>query len=386
MTKPNDPRERTIYDLVLLDSCSFLGLGKGDDSRILSPYASVALVGTEDDDATSILADDTNIISDNSTNLHNHPALNSKYERKPGDNNEKVMGSMLTISLVNMEEVRVAQNDINIEGDDEDLPSRMSLVSEKYLSLDGTTPFDEEESITLNPLSIRRIPSFPPPLDRTRQEPEVIEIPKSLKNKLQADAGKLLSNPTNSISQILQDIDRVPLFVDLSSDDDRSMVSAISIELGDSKETNTNVADESKPIAKRLFGGKPKIPRPWRWNKKRVDRAEEGDATARFRLPFIPVARTKGTSNPSPEVFRPVQLPMPSGGVAPAEGQQKPSAAVHKYSVPAITPTKSNDDTAETLSLNEDGYFYQYGDNVPFDEPHAYSPRLMTIEQIRTGQ
>jgi len=424
MTKPNDPSERTIensqstkskYDFMFIDCCSFLGLGLGmaDDFRI-SPYASVALMDTNDD-MDSFLLGDTDITSDSSTLFHDLSDANSEKESK-GNNEEdtKAIDSILTISTVTMEQAIKGKRIVNIEEEDEDLPSRLTLLSENYLSVDGTTLFDEEESKTLNTLSTHRLPSsldtktleLPPSLDTktldmTLEGLELVET--TLGDTTEADTGRNLSNPSYSRPRSLYDIDRVPSLVDFDNSDDQSLVSTISVEQEDIKGKTASTFCERKLITKRLFNGKSKIRKPWQWNKKKAHEVEEREPADGLPLPSIPVSRTKGItilpSEPSRSVISTSQPTGPNNHTAetignyghkdsPSTKRQPPKspASVYRFPVPMITMTKSNDVTATTISTDEGEYCYQFGDNVPFDEPHACSHRLLEIEQFRTRQ
>merc|ERR1712087_55140 len=100
-----------------------------------------------------------------------------------------------------------------------------------------------------------------------------------------------------------------------------------------------------------------------------------GQPTPRTETPRSPVPLKKASLSSSARKLVPSPKRLP-----------KRPTETYRITVPVIKQTKSNDIAASTIATDEDDNCNRYGDNVPFDEPHACSPRRLPIERVRVGQ
>lgn len=415
MAKPNDPsdilerdsspRKRGKFDFMFLDCCAFVGVGLGLEDDI-APCASIALLDSEDG-AGSISEDsftraDLSMISQD--NLTFDASLEKDEFLKHDDDTKTANTDIVTISTLTMEKTSPNGKVLRTKEDDEEFPSKLILLSANLVTGDKHYPDDEEESKTFNTLSTSRIP---PSLDTKTQEITPSLDTKTLDKTLEGmklieltvgeteeNKGKNMSNPSFLQERNSFDIERVPSLVDASNKDEESVVSAMSAE-DESLLSKDKGAATKEPVSKRLFKGKRKMLRPWSWkNKKRASEDQQTmmlPSELRGPLGIVPFTNRQFTSRTEPPRL-PASLKNPplSSSVrqlVPSPGRlpKRPTEAYRK-TVPAIKQTKSNDVTASTIATDEDNNCNRYGENVPFDEPHACSARRLPIEKVRVGQ
>jgi len=382
MTKPNGPSEglgekssspeRSKFDFMFMDCCSFLGLGLGirDDVQ-QPPCASTALI-YNNDVWDSITLDDTLMGADSWTLFDDVLTLDTPSKNEAKDNGltyhkrleheevAKATHSTRTTMIPTM--IPTIEKVTRIEEDDDELSSR---VWEEITMLE-----DDEESKTLNTRSTLRIPSSMDTnmWDKTLEGLQLVET--IVGDTTEADTGRNCSNPSYSRPRSLYQIERVPTMVDNCGNDDQSVVSSISItddiflDKGIDAANNRHRASavEEPPVIKRLLSGKGNMIRPCLWNKAAVHKVNGSESPSRLRKPLGPLSSTS------------------------AQGLPKSPSEASRSTAPMIKPTKSIDVTATTVGTDEDGCYYYHEDNVPFDEPHECSPGLLPIKEVRIGQ
>jgi len=344
-----------------------------------------------------------------------------KDEEVKKEDDLKTANTSPTLSTLTMEKFTDMRKIVTPKEHDEELPSKLLLLSENFVS--GEKLNDEVESLTLNTMSTLRIPSsldtrteeIPPSLDtktlsRTLAGLQLMDSTIGDMTTPREDAGRNISNRSKSRRRNLYDIERVPSLVDTYGNDDGSMVSAISADSGAQVSKGIRVKKEppikkgveaQEPIRKRLFRGKGKILRPWSWkNKKVVQETLVAKVPSVWREPLetvrhtqdIPKTRPNESTRPSVTAMKPTKpfVPSPVPRHTPRHVPKSPPRIRREYptaspalTVPAIKATKSNDITASTIGTDEEDR-----DNVPFDEPiNTFSPpRFQTIEKIRVGR
>jgi len=273
------------------------------------------------------------------------------------------MNSVRTASTLPMKKIAEVKRVAQIEEENEELSSKLVLLAENLVSEERTVPEVDEESETFHTRSTLKIPpsldtmtlNLSPSLDTktwdvTLAGLQLVET--IIGDATEVDTRRNYNNPSCSQPRNLYQIERIPLRIDTYSNDDESVVSSMSIEEDIFLSKGVGVASdrdrgrdrvyssEEKPITKRLFGRKGSILKQWSWNKTTMQKAN----------------RLKPT----------------------------PSKEALISTVPVIKPTKSIDITAATIGTDEDDCCNSYyGENIPFDEPHLRSPKLLTIEEIR---
>jgi len=394
MTKPNDVRmgndknnsswkaSNKKFDFMFIDCFSFLGLGLGIESNFhLFKCASVALMDIDDGGDNTFL-EDASMGGDSSTLFGDVISLDvpsketkdkssANHEIMTNEDDKKTVYSPPTISTLTMGQVMEGEKVEEDEGEEE-FPSR--LVFSGNLVLEARSiPEDEDESKTLNTRSTSRLPSsldtntliLTSSLDTktwhaTLSGLQLIETMKG--DTTETDIRRKYGNDSNSCLRNLNQIERVPSTVDTCDNDDQSLVSSMSVEEDIFPSEGSGViididgvsAVEGHSTKNRLFGGEETFRRAWSRNRARVLKKNNGRESWMLQMPTL-------QSTPSPESFR--------------------------STVPVIEPVKSIDPTTIIVDTTEDSenYIY-YGENVPFDEPIAYSPRHLLIEETSIAQ
>ena len=378
--KNSSSPKRDKFDFMFMDCCSFLCVGLGIDDDI-PPCASIALMDSNDGGDS---------ISDSSSVFHDIATLDDSLIKNEDDT--KTTSTFYTISTLTMEKIAEVKKVLPTKEEDEELPSKLILLSENLVVGDKIYPKDEEEFSTLNTLSTARRSSsldtrseeIPPSLDtktfdRTLLGLQLVET--LVGETTQEDKGRNFSNRSYPQPRKLFDIERVPSLVEAYGNDDRSIVSAISIE-----DNNIPNKDDKprEPITNRPFKGK--MLRLWsRKNKKAVNKADGNKAPSIWREQSETVPNTDlptKSSRPPVTTLKPTK---PS--ILNPRGLPKYSTVeTNSTTVPIIKLTKSNDVTTSTVGTDEDECYHRYGSNIPFDEPPTSSTRFLAIEKIRVGQ
>jgi len=353
---------------MFVDCLAFLGLGLGretgteDDFQIL-PCTSTALFNSFDDGFSITDSSSSSLLQNNSAvpDLPNEAKENGCTKLTTTKVNMAAMNPIRAVPSPNTEISTDYKNIAEIEQRVARLPSALGLMPGNLSSEESTAPFDEgESSKTLNTRTTL--------ITRSSLDTKTLMLTSSLDTKTydmalkglslvdtmalgdttEAETGRNRSNPSPTRPRRLFHIDRVPSFVTVDWDDDQSLGSSISMEdhiftdknSVTSAERNKKCTPNKLPFTKQLLKGK--IPKllPWRISgtSKKSNRCE--------------VSMWRASSKPVP----------------------------NKRS--AIEPTKSNDVTATTVETREDECDHCFGENVPFDEPHIRSSRLLAIEEI----
>ena len=298
------PPKRARFGFLFMDCCSFLGVGLNFDDDI-PPCASIALM--DDDDSISEVSEmraDTSVFSRGA--LKNQMAKNEEDTR--------TAHTSPTMSTLTMEKLAEMKKAAPAKQEDEEIPLKLLLLSENLVS--GERVYDEIESLTLNTMSATRIPSsldtrtekLPPSLD-TKTLSRALEGLKLVETtgedtRTREDTGRNFNkNRPCSRSRNLNDIERVPSLIDTYSNDNRSVVSAISADSGAPLSMGVKAKE---PIRKRrLFKGKGKILRGWSW-KNKIARHEP----VRAKVPSVskepPVTVPTASEVPNSPNFGPV--------------------------------------------------------------------------------
>lgn len=419
MTKPDSPREmrgknfspqkRGKFDFLFLDCCAFVHAGLGFDDDI-APCASIALI--DSDDGGSSLSDDsftTFTKADLSTVFEDIVTVDASFEKNELPKNEddsKIESTIFTVSTLTMEKIVGMNTVLQTKEEDEERPSKLTLLSENLVTGENY-PEDEEWSKTFNTLSTARLPpsldtktaEITPSLD-TKTLDKTLEglklVGTTVGETTEENTGRNVRNHTYAQPLNFYDIDRVPSMVDASEKDDQSVVSGMSFEeyaalVGKDKETGAK--SPKSPIAMRLLKAKGKILRPWsRKNRKAANDDDEIVVASELREPFVgtvPITNGQPTSRtePSKSSVTLMKSSLPAFVPKPTSSPQRlPKRPIDSYrlTVPVIKLTKSNDITASTVGTDEDDHHHgndRYGDDVPFDEPHACSPRILRVGQ-----
>ena len=378
MTKPNvlrmgrgkkkSSRETSNkkYDFMILDCCSFLGLGLGfEESLHLSHYASVALMNIDDNENESLL-EDNGMEADFSTrfgeastlDVHPDETINrsiTNYEEK------KTVCSTPTVSTLTVE--KIIDGRIVEDGEQQELRSK--LVFAGHLAAEERTFLgdDGEDSKTLNTLSVSRMPSsldtatlqLTPSLDTktwSANQAELGFVETIIGDTKGVDTIRSYGNDSQSRPYHLYQTEGVPSMVDTFDNDDQSVVSIMSNEdIFSNKDHGTTsdrigfCATEGYLNRKRLFGGRVKLQRSWPWNKRGIQRRCHGSGLQSNRTKWV-------LQTPPP----------PTSSDAPRE----------------IEPIKSINALTTTIDTNDDrGYSIYYRENIPFDEPIGCSPGVL---------
>eukprot|EP00533_Pseudo-nitzschia_delicatissima_P012652 CAMPEP_0197270576 /NCGR_PEP_ID=MMETSP1432-20130617/7365_1 /TAXON_ID=44447 /ORGANISM="Pseudo-nitzschia delicatissima, Strain UNC1205" /LENGTH=431 /DNA_ID=CAMNT_0042735885 /DNA_START=17 /DNA_END=1312 /DNA_ORIENTATION=+ len=418
MTKPDSPSEmrgknfspqkRGKFDFLFLDCCAFVHAGLGFDDDI-APCASIALI--DSDDGGSSLSDDsfsTFTKTDLSTLFEDLLTVDASFEKNEipkNDDDSKLASTIFTISTLTMEKMVGMNTVLQTKEEDEEQPSKLVLLSENLVTGGNRYPEDEEWSRTFNTLSTARLPpsldtktaEITPSLD-TKTLDKTLEglklVGTTVGETTQENTGRNASNPTYAQPLKFYDIDRVPSMVDASERDDQSVVSGMSFEeyaalFGKDKETGAK--SPTSPITKRLLKAKGKILRPWSWKNRKTAKDNGETAVAmELREPFgaVPITNVQPTSRTEQsrssatltKSSLPVFVPKPTS-TSPQRLSKRPTET-YRLTVPVIKLTKSNDITASTVGTDEDNDGNnRFGDDVPFDEPHACSPRILRVGQ-----
>jgi len=354
---------------MFVDCLAFLVLGLGretgaeDDFQIL-PCASTALFNSFADGLSVIDSSSSSLLQNNSAvpDLPNEAKENGCTKLTTTKVNMAATNAIRAVPSPNTEISTDYKNIAEIEQRVARLPSALGMMPGNLLSEESTAPFDEgESSKTLNTRSTL--------ITRSSLDTKTLMLTPSLDTKTydmalkglslvdtmafgdttEAEAGRNHSNPSPTRPRRLFHIDRVPSFVTVDWDDDQSLGSSISMEdhiftdknSVTSAERNKKCTPNKLPFTKQLLKGKGKIPKllPWRRS-----------------------GTSKKTNQCEVSMWRPPSKPVPN-----------------KRSV--IEPTKSNDVTATTVETREDECDHRYVENVPFDEPHIRSSRLLAIEE-----
>uniref|UniRef100_A0A7S0T8W0 Uncharacterized protein n=1 Tax=Pseudo-nitzschia delicatissima TaxID=44447 RepID=A0A7S0T8W0_9STRA len=415
--KPNSPSEMRgknfsppktgKLDFLFLDCCAFVGAGLGFDEDI-APCASIALI--DSDDGGSSLSDDsftTSTKADLSTVFEDHLTLDASFEKNEipkDDDDSKLASTIFSISTLTMEKIVGMNTVLQTKEEDEERPSKLVLLSENLVTGGNLYPEDEEWSRTFNTLSTARLPpsldtktaEITPSLD-TKTLDKTLEglklVGTTVGETTQENTGRNASNPTYAQPLNFYDIDRVPSMVDASEKDDQSVVSGMSFEeyaalFGKDKETGGK--SPKSPITKRLLKAKGKILRPWSWKNRKIANGDgEIVVPSELREPFGTVPITNGQPPSRTEPSRPpvalMKSSLPTFVPRPTSSPQrlpKRPTETYRLTVPVIKLTKSNDITASTVGTDEDNDgSNRVGDDVPFDEPHVCSPRILRVGQ-----
>jgi len=399
----------TNHEIMLVDCCSFLGLGLGidedflacennrdDDERSTAYFIEDDENDEDDENRDSATLEDT-LMGDESLTLTldtldtlvdtldtpdngKKDNGNGNYELNIDKKEEdtKTTNSTCSISVLLME--NIVEDETAAQQDDEyDEESKtLFLLMENTVKAEMAVQEDDEESKTLNTRSTMKLPpsldtktwGLPPSLDTETWDLPLPgqEVVETRGDKAETGTRRNNSNPS-SLQPHSNDnmIDRVPSLVDIG--DDLSIISSMSVEVGIFLNDGDDNVVGQKSRAKRFAGGEEMIlksPSNKKTKKHNVAKGKEQRGNDSFESAS---SRTTYT-----------------------EVQPTLSAEASKATIP-ISFTKSADITATTICTDDD---YYYEDNVPFDEPHsdlvAFSPsghacsRLMPIEEIHIVQ
>lgn len=419
MTRPNEQgempgtmkssfREKSRFEFLLMDCCSFVGvaLGAYDD---IQPCATVALIDSDDSDGS--ISDDSEMVA--GASVFSRDVVKKETTKNTNDTTTSI--TLNTISTLTMEKTPLVKRILRSKANGVGLPS--NLAQNIGSGPGGNVVFDDSESLStlkIPPSLDTKTVEMPSPLE-TKKLSKTLLGPKLVESKVEDTKQKdtkreEVPNRSNASRQRNPyDIERVPSLVDTSAKDDESVVSAMSAVDVETKE----------PIKKRLFRGKGKMLRPWSWknnsNKKEEKETVGAKSPSIWRASFDPTPATDAkpskadtkSSSPLSTTPKPTELSVPKSASpiprsvpspvrrhsprhvlasSPPRLPQKPTIETFRSMVPVITITKSNDITASTVGTEDE----ERTDNIPFDEEpscKANSPsRHQTTEKLRVSR